>query len=84
MHMQDSLGGNARTVMICCVSPSELYARETMSTLNFARRAKNVKNKASPPPLQFPFHILCMPNVVDYRKDYMGVIAATDLHSCFQ
>jgi len=45
---QDSLGGNARTVMICCVSPSEACARETMNTLNFARRAKAVKNKANP------------------------------------
>ena len=43
--LQDSLGGNSRTVMVCCVSPSEASFQETLSTLKFAQRAKRVRNK---------------------------------------
>jgi Kinesin motor domain len=43
---QDSLGGNAKTVIIANVSPSALCARETNSTLGFAQRAKLIRNKA--------------------------------------
>ena len=31
--------------MIACVSPSDVYAEETMSTLNYATRTMNIKNK---------------------------------------
>uniref|UniRef100_A0A7M5XG34 Kinesin motor domain-containing protein n=1 Tax=Clytia hemisphaerica TaxID=252671 RepID=A0A7M5XG34_9CNID len=41
--LQNSLGGNARTAMICCVSP--VVYEETVQTLKFAARAKNVQNK---------------------------------------
>ncbi|KAL3102815.1 hypothetical protein niasHS_000773 [Heterodera schachtii] len=43
--LQDSLGGNSRTLMITCVSPNEIDAIETLSSLNYANRAKNIKNK---------------------------------------
>ncbi|KAJ3071904.1 Kinesin-like protein kif21b, partial [Podochytrium sp. JEL0797] len=43
--LQDSLGGNSNTVMIACVSPSENSFGETMSTLTYANRARNIKNK---------------------------------------
>ena len=44
--LQDSLGGNAVTVMLCCVSPSSASADETLSSLRFAERAKKVRNVA--------------------------------------
>jgi kinesin family member 15 len=44
--LRDSLGGNAKTVIIANVSPSSLYFNETWSTLKFAQRAKMIKNKA--------------------------------------
>lgn len=44
--LRDSLGGNAKTVIIANVSPSALYYNETLSTLKFAQRAKMIKNKA--------------------------------------
>jgi kinesin family protein 15 len=44
--MQDSLGGNAKTVIIANVSPVAGCARETQSTLGFAQRAKQIVNKA--------------------------------------
>ncbi|KAL3097815.1 hypothetical protein niasHS_000550 [Heterodera schachtii] len=43
--LQDSLGGNSRTFMLTCVSPNEVDANETLSSLNYANRAKNIKNK---------------------------------------
>ncbi|KAL3116423.1 hypothetical protein niasHT_006870 [Heterodera trifolii] len=43
--LQDSLGGNTKTVMIACVSPSDNNYDETLSTLRYANRAKNIKNK---------------------------------------
>ncbi|KAJ3126840.1 Kinesin-like protein kif21b [Physocladia obscura] len=44
--LQDSLGGNSRTLMIACASPSESSFGETVSTLTYANRARNIKNKA--------------------------------------
>jgi hypothetical protein len=41
----DSIGGTAKTLMIACVSPSSIYSDETMSTLNYASRTMNIKNK---------------------------------------
>jgi len=43
--LQDSLGGNARTTMIACVSPAESNYEETLSTLLYACKARNIKNK---------------------------------------
>ena len=44
--LQDSLGGNSRTLMVACISPSDMDFFETMSTLNYANRARNIQNKA--------------------------------------
>ncbi|CBI24411.3 unnamed protein product, partial [Vitis vinifera] len=44
--LQDSLGGNAKTIIIANVSPSNCCSLETLSTLKFAQRAKFIKNNA--------------------------------------
>jgi len=44
--LRDSLGGNAKTYIIANIHPSAKCFGETLSTLNFARRAKMIKNKA--------------------------------------
>ncbi|OMO50768.1 hypothetical protein CCACVL1_30271 [Corchorus capsularis] len=44
--LQDSLGGNSKTVMIACVSPADTNAEETLNTLKYANRARNIQNKA--------------------------------------
>lgn len=44
--LQDSLGGNAHTLMIACVSPTEYNVYETINTLQYANRARKIKNKA--------------------------------------
>jgi hypothetical protein len=45
MLLQDSLGGTSKALMIACISPSEVYQEETISTLNYATRTMNIKNK---------------------------------------
>uniref|UniRef100_A0A8C7X0W3 Kinesin-like protein n=1 Tax=Oryzias sinensis TaxID=183150 RepID=A0A8C7X0W3_9TELE len=42
--LQDSLGGNCRTTIIICCSPSVYNEAETKSTLMFGQRAKTIKN----------------------------------------
>lgn len=44
--LRDSLGGNSKTVIIANISPSQINLAETLSTLEFARRAKQIKNRA--------------------------------------
>ncbi|XP_069767984.1 kinesin-like protein kif7 isoform X2 [Narcine bancroftii] len=43
--LKDSLGGNAKTVMIACISPSSLNFDENLNSLNYAKRAQNIKNQ---------------------------------------
>jgi hypothetical protein len=43
--LQDSLGGNQKTVMIAALSPADYNYDETASTLRYASRAKSIKNK---------------------------------------
>eukprot|EP01022_Parablepharisma_sp_SALTPOND_P023513 TRINITY_DN4_c0_g3_i6.p1 TRINITY_DN4_c0_g3~~TRINITY_DN4_c0_g3_i6.p1 ORF type:complete len:961 (-),score=141.29 TRINITY_DN4_c0_g3_i6:12080-14962(-) len=43
--LKESLGGNARTVMIACVSPIAGCYEETINTLKYAERAKKIKKK---------------------------------------
>ncbi|XP_034480425.1 osmotic avoidance abnormal protein 3 [Drosophila innubila] len=42
--LQDSLGGNTKTIMISCISPADINYDETLSTLRYASRAKNISN----------------------------------------
>ncbi|KAL3842329.1 hypothetical protein ACJMK2_020357 [Sinanodonta woodiana] len=42
--LKDSLGGNAKTVMICCISPSTASFDESLNALKYANRARNIKN----------------------------------------
>ncbi|EXB39677.1 Kinesin-like protein KIF15 [Morus notabilis] len=44
--LQDSLGGNSKTIIISNISPSSCCSLETLSTLKFAQRAKFIKNNA--------------------------------------
>ncbi len=43
--LQDSLGGNTKTVMMAAIGPADYNYEETLSTLRYANRAKNIKNK---------------------------------------
>lgn len=41
----DSLGGNGLTLMVACVSPAARHAEESAATLNYAARARNIRNR---------------------------------------
>lgn len=43
--LQDSLGGNAITYMIACVTPAEFHLSETLNTLQYAQRARAIQSK---------------------------------------
>jgi hypothetical protein len=43
--LQDSLGGNAKTIMVATIGPASYNYEETVNTLRYANRAKNIKNK---------------------------------------
>nr|XP_008101463.1 PREDICTED: kinesin-like protein KIF27 isoform X2 [Anolis carolinensis] len=43
--LKDSLGGNAKTVMITCISPSSSEFDESLNSIKYANRAKNIRNK---------------------------------------
>lgn len=45
LPFQDSLGGNSHTVMIACISPADKNFEETLNTLRYADRARQIKNK---------------------------------------
>jgi hypothetical protein len=44
--LQNALGGNSKTIMVCAVSPAEMNYDESLNTLKYAERAKRVKNIA--------------------------------------
>lgn len=44
--LQNALGGNSKTIMICSLSPASINYEETLSTLRYADRAKKIQNKA--------------------------------------
>ncbi|XP_056134524.1 kinesin-like protein kif7 [Lampris incognitus] len=45
--LKDSLGGNSKTLMIACISPSSMDFDESLNTLNYAMRARNIQNRAT-------------------------------------
>ena len=49
--LQDSLGGRTKTCIIATISPAKANLEETISTLDYAFRAKNIKNKPQANPM---------------------------------
>ena len=45
--LKDSLGGNTKTIMIACISPSFMAYEETINTLKYASRAQNIRKKTT-------------------------------------
>ena len=44
--LQNELGGNSKTIMICAISTADINYEESLSTLRYADRAKRIVNKA--------------------------------------
>ncbi|ORX62193.1 kinesin-domain-containing protein, partial [Hesseltinella vesiculosa] len=45
--LQDSLGGNSQTLMLACVSPAWSNHKESLNTLQYANRARNIRNRVT-------------------------------------
>eukprot|EP01084_Bolivina_argentea_P175181 303424_1 len=45
--LEPALGGNSKTIVICTITPADIHQEESISTLGFASRAKEVKNNAT-------------------------------------
>lgn len=58
--MQDSLGGNARTLVIANINPSAACSAETNVTLGFALRARKVRNIVSASMSRWACSLLCL------------------------
>ena len=43
--MRDSLGGRTKTCIIATIAPTSACLEETVNTLDYAHRAKNIRNK---------------------------------------
>ncbi|CAE7819498.1 kif1, partial [Symbiodinium sp. KB8] len=43
--LKNSLGGNAKTIMLAAISPADVHYEETLATLRYANRAKRIKNQ---------------------------------------
>ena len=66
--LKDSLGGNARTVMIANVSPAINTFEDTYNTLKYANRAKNIKTFVTRNVLSAQYHISNYVNIINNLK----------------
>ncbi len=71
--MQDSLGGNSRTAMIACVSCADDVLEETLNTLKYANRARNIRNK----PVVNRYRQLYMPRIAYHAHAGMSLVFVT-------
>ena len=67
--LKDSLGGNARTVMIANVSPSINTFDDTYNTLKYANRAKNIKTVVTRNVLNAQYHISNYVSIINNLKN---------------
>ncbi|XP_019864249.1 PREDICTED: kinesin-like protein KIF16B, partial [Amphimedon queenslandica] len=76
--LKDSLGGNSKTIMIATVSPCQYSYAETLSTLRYASRAKNIVNK---PKINEDENVKLIRELREEIKRLMGIISNTDVES---
>ena len=70
--LKDSLGGNCRTVMIANVSMAVSSFEETVNTLKYANRAKNIKTTVTRNVLKVNYHITEYVTLIDGLKTEIG------------
>lgn len=72
--LKDSLGGNSKTLMIVNVSPAQSQFDETLNTLKYANRAKNIKTKPIENKKLVEFHISEYKNIIsDLMAEIQGL-----------
>ena len=70
--LKESLCGNTQTIMIACISPSYSAVEETLNTLKYAERARNIKNKVTQNRKEIEVH------VNEYKDIISGLKAEID------
>eukprot|EP00817_Percolomonadidae_sp_ATCC50343_P002288 CAMPEP_0117430020 /NCGR_PEP_ID=MMETSP0758-20121206/9541_1 /TAXON_ID=63605 /ORGANISM="Percolomonas cosmopolitus, Strain AE-1 (ATCC 50343)" /LENGTH=864 /DNA_ID=CAMNT_0005217585 /DNA_START=188 /DNA_END=2782 /DNA_ORIENTATION=+ len=70
--LKESLGGNSKTIMIATISPAQYNEEETLSTLRYANRAKNIKNRAKVNQDETSKIIASLKDEIDRLKSQMG------------
>lgn len=66
--LKDSLGGNTQTIMIACISPSYAAYEETVNTLKYANRARNIKKKVVQNVKEVQAHISEYKDIIENLK----------------
>lgn len=66
--LKDSLGGNTKTCMIACVSPSYICYEESINTLKYAERAKKIKKKTKKNIKEVEVHMSKYKEIIDGLK----------------
>lgn len=67
--LKDSLGGNCRTVMITNISPAFTAYEDTLNTLKYADRAKQIKTVVKRNVLNVDFHISNYTKIITQLRD---------------
>jgi kinesin family protein 18/19 len=67
--LKDSLGGNCKTVMIATISPAGNQNEETINTLKYANRAKNIKMRVEPNKKMVYLHIRAYKSIIADLRD---------------
>jgi len=70
--LKDSLGGNCRTVMIANVSPASISYEDTVNTLKYANRAKDIKTKVEENVVSVNRHITEYSKVIKDLREEVG------------
>eukprot|EP01038_Epipyxis_sp_PR26KG_P013647 gene13647-18314_t len=72
--LKDSLGGNCRTVMIANISSAESSFEETLNTLKYANRAKNIKTNVQRNVLNVNYHISEYVQLIDNLRNEIKLL----------
>lgn len=67
--LKDSLGGNCKTIMIATVAPCDSQYEETINTLKYANRAKNIKMMVVANKKLVTLHISAYKNIITDLRD---------------
>lgn len=72
--LKDSLGGNCKTIMIATVSPASNQQEETINTLKYANRAKNIKMRVEANKKLVTLHISAYKNIISDLREEIDVL----------
>lgn len=72
--LKDSLGGNCKTIMIATVSPASSQQEETVNTLKYANRAKNIKMRVEANKKLVTLHISAYKNIISDLREEIDVL----------